>query len=347
MSILESMPIRSLDVGMLTGRASALAPSLFEPSESENMKCIQMCKVLVVGAGGLGCEILKTLALSGFRNVEVIDMDTIEISNLNRQFLFRKSDVGKSKAEVAAACIRSRIPSCQVIAHNCKIEDKSVDFYADFHLIICGLDSINARLWLNNTLVGMVKLENGQPVGGQRPLIDGGTEGFLGNARVIFPYQTPCVACTIDLYPPRETYPLCTIANTPRLPEHCVEYTRVILWEKEKPFGDTPMDGDNPEHIQWALEKSQERAAEYNIQGVDIRLVQGVIKHIIPAVASTNAVIAAVCVLEAVKMASNLACNLDNYMNFQQEVGASMQVVKLERNPDCIHCGKMWLNRQE
>lgn len=118
------------------------------------------------------------------------------------------------------------------------------------------------------------------------------------------PYFSPCIECTLDLYPPQINFPLCTIAHTPRLPEHCIEYVKVIQWDRERPFDDEKIDGDNPQHIHWILEKSLIRAKEFNISGVDLRLTQGVVKRIIPAVASTNAVIAASCALEALKFAS-------------------------------------------
>ena len=95
-------------------------------------------KILVVGAGGLGCEILKNLALMGFGDITVIDMDTIDLSNLNRQFLFRERDVGKPKATVAAEFIMQRVPTCKVTPHFCKIEEKDEEFYRTFNLIVTG-----------------------------------------------------------------------------------------------------------------------------------------------------------------------------------------------------------------
>jgi ubiquitin-activating enzyme E1 C len=101
--------------------------------------------------------------------------DTIDVSNLNRQFLFREADVGKSKAEVAAAFVEKRVKGVKITPYNGKIQDKDEDYYMQFRLIICGLDSIEARRWINLTLVGMVDLEAGYET--LKPLIDGGTEG--------------------------------------------------------------------------------------------------------------------------------------------------------------------------
>src|SRR5436189_46379 len=70
-----------------------------------NKELYSQKKVLLVGAGGIGCELLKSLIMTGFKNISIVDMDKIEKSNLNRQFLFNKSSIGKYKSEMAKEAI--------------------------------------------------------------------------------------------------------------------------------------------------------------------------------------------------------------------------------------------------
>ncbi|CAH3020506.1 unnamed protein product [Porites evermanni] len=258
-------------------RSGPLAHQDFEPGSQVLEFMLESAKILVIGAGGLGCELLKDLALSGFRNIDVIDMDTIDVSNLNRQFLFRPKDIGREKAVVAAEFVNSRVAGCNVTPHFKKIQDYDADFYRGFHLIVCGLDSIVARRWINGMVLSLLEYDEDGTLDQTSviPVVDGGTEGFKGNARVIIPGLTACIECTLDLYPPQVNFPLCTIAHTPRLPEHCVEYAKVLVWPQEHPFGEgVPVDGDDPAHVQWIYDKAKERADSFNIQGVTYRLTQ-------------------------------------------------------------------------
>jgi ubiquitin-activating enzyme E1 C len=333
------------DLDMILARPSNLAGPGFEPGpELRQFLASPQCRILVVGAGGLGCELLKDLALTGFRHIDVIDMDTIDVSNLNRQFLFRTADVGEPKAVVAARRVTERVEGCSVTAHHARIEDKPAEFYAEFTAIVLGLDSLEARRYMNGVVCGMLRFEDAEEeeeegeqeeedeekkATGKRarpssppppavdlstikPIIDGGTEGFKGHARVIIPGVTPCFECTLWLFPPQVRFPLCTLAETPRTPAHCVEYAHLIRWGQDRQGEE--FDADDEGHMAWVFDVAKRRAEEHEISGVTLALTQGVVKGIVPAVASTNAVVSAACVLETLKTITMCSRGLDNYM---------------------------------
>ena len=302
-------------------------------SISDNMEVVRTLNILVIGAGGLGSEIIKNLCFMGFEHIHIIDMDTIELSNLNRQLLFSEKDVGQYKATIAAETMKNWAPKAQLTAHNCRIEEKDMYFYMNFDIIISGLDSITARRWINEMIMQIYQ-QHDMVI----PFIDGGTEGFKGHARVICAGITGCFECNIDMFPPQKTYPICTLANTPRLPEHCVQYVLKQEWQDLR--SSEVFDSDNPQHLEWVFQRAKTRAASFGIDGVTLFFTLGVAKNIIPAIASTNAIISAACANEALKIALALP-TLNNFTMYNGESSVYTYTFVVEKNESCIVCSML------
>lgn len=145
------------------------------------------CRLLVVGAGALGNEILKNAALLGFRRVVIVDLDRIEESNLSRTVLFRNSDIGEFKSQAAAKGYKSLAENSNVqplIAN--VVNECGLGLFEWSDLILAGLDNREARLWINRCAWKV-----------NRPWIDGAIEGINGVVRVFLPGVPPCYECTL------------------------------------------------------------------------------------------------------------------------------------------------------
>ncbi|KAF1770244.1 hypothetical protein GCK72_002062 [Caenorhabditis remanei] len=201
------------------------------PSWKEKHGKIQTTKLLVVGAGGIGCELLKNLAATGFQNVHVIDLDTIDISNLNRQFLFRKEHVSSSKAEIATKVVKQFCPSINLGFDHASIfeEEFNVEFFKKFDMVLNALDNKKARNHVNR----MCHAAN-------KPLIESGSSGYFGQVQVIMRGKTECYECQ-EKPASQKTFPGCTIRNTPSEHIHCTVWAKHVF---NQLFGEVDIDDD-------------------------------------------------------------------------------------------------------
>ncbi len=123
-----------------------------------------------------------------------------------------------------------RCPGVNIKWFTDPVQSFSKEFFEQFNVIIAGLDNVEARRWINQMVHSLVTYD----VDGSRIVntifIDGGTEGFSGQTRVIEPFSDACYECLLDTLPPATTYPLCTVKEIPRQPEHCIQYAYMIEW---------------------------------------------------------------------------------------------------------------------
>ncbi|XP_049853303.1 ubiquitin-like modifier-activating enzyme 1 [Schistocerca gregaria] len=180
-------------------------------------------KCFVVGAGAVGCEVLKNLAMMGVGTfekgrIDVTDMDHIEVSNLNRQFLFRPQDIMRPKSQTAAKAIKIMNPYVNMGVYELQVGSDTEEvfddeFFSDTDAVIAALDSVTARIYLDQRCVFY-----------QKPMLEAGTLGTKGHTQVVIPFLTESYSSSQD--PPEKTIPMCTLKNFPYAIEHTLIWAR-------------------------------------------------------------------------------------------------------------------------
>uniref|UniRef100_A0A7N6B0G1 E1 ubiquitin-activating enzyme n=1 Tax=Anabas testudineus TaxID=64144 RepID=A0A7N6B0G1_ANATE len=200
-------------------------------------------RYFLVGAGAIGCELLKNFAMIGLAcgegEVIVTDMDTIEKSNLNRQFLFRPSDVTVSTADTAAAAVKQMNPSIKITGHQNRVGPDTEriyddDFFESLDGVANALDNVDARMYMDRRCVYY-----------RKPLLESGTLGTKGNVQVVIPFLTESYSSSQD--PPEKSIPICTLKNFPNAIEHTLQWARD---EFEGLFKQSP---ENPKFMERTL----------------------------------------------------------------------------------------------
>lgn len=159
-------------------------------------------KTLIIGAGGLGSPVSIYLTLAGVGTIGIVDFDTVDVTNLQRQILHQNDDIGRPKAESARETLKAYNPDVTVITHEEPLtSENAMDIMANYDVIVNGADNFPARYLANDAAY----LSN-------KPLVDGSILIFDGQATVFLPGQG-CYRCLFPEPPPPGEVPSCAEAG--------------------------------------------------------------------------------------------------------------------------------------
>jgi len=169
----------------------------------EGQAKLQQAKVLFIGAGGLGSPALLYMAAAGVGTIGIVDFDSVDLSNLQRQVVHAENRIGMKKTESAAMTIKALNPEVNVVQHVEMLTDDNVDrLIAGYDLVIDGTDTFETRYTLNDAAVRHAV-----------PVVHASVFRFEGQLTVFVPFEGPCYRCLYPTPPPPELAPGCSVAG--------------------------------------------------------------------------------------------------------------------------------------
>ncbi|MFX1256731.1 MAG: ThiF family adenylyltransferase [Promethearchaeota archaeon] len=298
--------------------------------EGWDQKLIKNSRVLIVGVGGLGCEIAKNLAMLGVGHLDLIDLDIIEHSNLNRQILFTDAKMGKPKAIIAASKLKKINPNITIKGYYTSLERLNPAIYKAADIVIGGLDSMNARLNLNAHCVRFKK-----------PLVDGGVAGYHGHIYTVFPYENACYECNPLPVAETDEMAACTVVGIPRKRVHCIFKANMLFKDKY----DQDPNPKNINDVRFIQKKANELAQKHNFLPLfsEADIIKIIDRHD-PGIITINAIISslqsheAIKILHWIKENKGLGEPIRSYIVFNAMTMKFYSIEK-KRNPNCLQCG--------
>lgn len=299
--------------------------------EGWSQNLVKDSRVLMVGVGGLGCEIAKNLAMLGVGHIDLVDLDIIEHSNLNRQILFAGAKLGAPKAVVAAKKLTEINPNIVIKGYHISLERLDPTLYQAADIVIGGLDSMNARLNLNAQCMRF-----------RKPLVDGGVSGYHGHVYTVFPYKNACYECNPLPVGESDEMAACTVVGVPRKRIHC-------LFKGDMAFKEEFDRDPNPKNIndmKFIQKIANELVNKHNFlpEYTEDDIVKIIDRHD-PGIITINAVISALQSHEVIKILhwkkdhKGLGEPIKSYVIFNA-ITMMFYHIEKKRNPECSQCGK-------
>ncbi len=176
-----------------------LVPEVGEQGQARLLEA----KVLLVGAGGLGCPTALYLSAAGVGTLGIVDGDFVDLSNLQRQVLHGTSDVGRPKTQSAIETLTELNPGCRIVPYQTRLSsDNVMEVIRDYDIVVNGCDNFPPRYLLNDACVFL-----------RKPFVDGSIFRFEGQATVYMPGEGPCYRCLYPEPPPPGMVPSCADAG--------------------------------------------------------------------------------------------------------------------------------------